>query len=141
MTTTKVRVTRTAPACVALRQVWQSRRHSAARTYSLPILDHCAFFCRPRNRHLTWRARRVHVLPERPSDPDLDRIEELRLDTVRAVIAQLDAPEHVRRRDMKFEQQFAGLRLPRGAFGEFGENQRCSSAIIISLRRPVPFHT
>jgi hypothetical protein len=43
----------------------------------------------------------------------IDRIEELRLDAVRAVVAELDAPRRVRALDMKLEQEFAGLRLPR----------------------------
>jgi hypothetical protein len=37
----------------------------------------------------------------------------LRLDAVRTVVAQLHAVKGVRRRDVKFEQQLAGLRLAR----------------------------
>lgn len=48
------------------------------------------------NRQLPRRTRRVHVLPERPRDPHVDRIEELRLDTVLAVITQFDRPKRVR---------------------------------------------
>jgi hypothetical protein len=69
---------------------------------------------RPRDRLLSRRegVREAHV----------DRIEELRLDAVRAVVAELDTPRRMRPLDVKLEQQLAGLRLPwRGAFWFFGE--------------------
>jgi hypothetical protein len=48
---------------------------------------------------------------ERPADDRIDRIEKLRLDAVRAVVAKLHSVELVRPLDVELEQQLAGQRL------------------------------
>jgi hypothetical protein len=68
-------------------------------------------FLGPRDRHLARPARRIHVLTERPGDSDVDRIEQLRLNAVRAMVAQLAAVERMRGRNVELEQQLTGLRL------------------------------
>jgi hypothetical protein len=58
---------------------------------------------------------------ERPADDRIDRIEELRLDAVRAVVAQLDAVEPVRPLDVKLEEQLAESRKGAPGIGPNGE--------------------
>jgi hypothetical protein len=71
------------------------------------------FLVGPCDRHRARRPHRVHVLAKRPRSPHLDRIEELRFDSVRAVIAQLYAVERVRCGNVESKQQLAPLTLTR----------------------------
>jgi hypothetical protein len=48
---------------------------------------------RPRDRHLAWSAGQVQIGREPPRDPQADRIEESRLDSVLAVTPQLAPPK------------------------------------------------